>query len=72
MYTRTHDSGAVIEWTPNDTELAKQALSETDGTGVTSKSEVSANAPLELGKEVARAVTERYRQLLAEKTSGGA
>lgn len=44
--------GITRSWVPDDTQAAKEALANTQGTGVGSVSEVEANAPLDLGNNV--------------------
>ncbi|UBF22186.1 hypothetical protein HRTV-2_gp38 [Halorubrum virus HRTV-2] len=67
MYYRVSNSGNRVEWNPTNESAASQALIETSGTGVSTADDVSAKSPVELDKETARQVNERYKTLTLKK-----
>jgi len=62
-----------IEWEPADSQAAVNALVNTDGTGVSSESDLPDDGLVDLdGKpDVQTAVREEYARLTGETTDGG-
>lgn len=71
MYERTSNSGHAVEWNPEDSDLAAEALANVEGTGVATKTEAKANAKVDLGEasETARAVRDEYQRLVEANTA---
>lgn len=63
MYSRESKSGHPIEWDPEDTGNASQALADVNGTGIGNPSEASKDNPVDVDDETARQVRERYNEL---------
>jgi len=63
MYFRKSRTGHRIDWNPSDLEFAEEAMKDTPGVPDV---ELPEQAPIELPRETARAVRERYRELTEE------
>lgn len=65
MYERTSSTGQTVEWNPEHTDAAAQALADVSGTGVSTLSEAKDAAPIDLdGKpDVQQAVRDEYETL---------
>ena len=61
MYFRKSRTGHRIDWNPSDQEAAEQAMEETPGVPDV---ELPEQAPIELPRETARAVREKYREII--------
>lgn len=70
MYKRQSNSGHTVEWNPEDTDLAAEAMANVTGTGVSTKAEAKSNAAVDLGEKgnVARDVREEYARLVEANT----
>lgn len=71
MYERQSNSGHTVEWNPEDTDLAAEAMANVSGTGVDSKPEAKDNAAVNLREkgDVARSVREEYERLVEANTA---
>ena len=67
MYTRESRTGEEVVWDPDDKALAKQAMADTPGTGISRAQEASSNAPVELDFETSKNVVDRYLELYRDK-----
>ena len=64
MYERKSNSGHIINWEPEDEELAARSVAAADGTGVQQAGEaarrVRDEGPIEVDEDVARSIREEY------------
>ena len=68
MYERQSKTGQTVVWNPGETQKAKQAMGDANGTNVTATDlPEQANVPVEA--EVARKVRERYTTLITRTLS---
>lgn len=71
MYERQSNSGDTVEWEPDNTDWAAEALANVSGTGVSSKADAKAQAAVSLGDDdvTARKVREEYASIEAANTA---
>lgn len=65
MFEEQSNSGQTVEWNPEHTDLAAEALANVSGTGVSSKADAKAAAAVQLGTDhtTASDVLEEYEAL---------
>lgn len=66
MYERNQD-GIIVEWAPDDEELALQAMEDVDGTGVSDESTLPNDANVPVDIKTAKEIKARYRELHINK-----
>jgi len=66
MYKRKSNSGHVIEWTPENEELAAEAVVKVDGTKINSVTEAKKDYT-EVDKETADEIRSIYRDLISNQ-----
>jgi hypothetical protein len=70
MYERQCNSGQIVEWNPEDSDLAAEAMANVEGTGVSRPTEAHENAPVSFeSDEIPAKAREEYSRLKEEQTA---
>jgi len=67
------DGRNTVEWEPDDSAAARDALVNVDGTGVSSQSDLPSDGIVDLNgqPDVQKAVRDEYDRLTSDTTDGG-
>jgi hypothetical protein len=68
MYERKTNSGHIVSWSPDDEDLAAQAVVEVEGTGINDTAKAK-ETYAEVDSDVAENIRERYRELLPDENN---